>query len=130
MLGHIEEWFYRGLGGIASDPAGPGFKKIVIKPQIVGDLKWVKCGYDSPYGHVVSNWNREAQKLTLEATIPANTTATIYVPAKDALGVTESGKPAASAEGVKFLRMNDGAAVYEVGSGTFRFQSKLLEAGK
>ena len=38
MLGHIEEWFYRGLGGISSDPSGPGFKKIIIKPQIVGDL--------------------------------------------------------------------------------------------
>jgi hypothetical protein len=130
MLGHIEEWFYRGLGGIASDPVGPGFKKIVIKPQIVGDLKWVKCGYDSPYGRIESNWHHEAQKLTLEATIPANTTAIIHVPAKDAAGVTESGKPTATAEGVKFLRMDNGAAVYAVGSGTYRFQSKLPEAGK
>jgi hypothetical protein len=130
MLGHIEEWFYRGIGGIASDPAGPGFNKIIIKPQIVGDLKWVKCGYDSPYGRIESNWHREAQKLTMEVTIPANTTAIVYVPADDAAGVTESGKPAEIADGVKFLRMDHGAAVYAVGSGTYRFQSKLPEAGQ
>ena len=128
MLGHIEEWFYRGLGGIASDPSGPGFKKIVIKPQIVGDLKWAKGGCDSPYGRIVSTWHREGRKLTLEATVPANTTATVHVPAKDAAGVTESGKPAAGADGVRFLRMDNGAAVYEVGSGIYRFQSTLPEA--
>jgi len=49
----------------------------------------------------------------------------VYVPAKDAAGVTESGKPAAQAKGVKFLRMENGAAVYEVGSGTYRFQATL-----
>jgi alpha-L-rhamnosidase len=63
--------------------------------------------------------------LKLEVTIPINTTATVYVPAKDADGVTESGKPAAKAAGVKFLRMENRAAVYEVGSGTYHFQSKL-----
>ena len=61
-------------------------------------------------------------------TIPVNTTATVYVPAKDAVGVTESGKPAAQANGVKFLRMENNAAVYEVGSGTYRFQSTLQAA--
>ena len=130
MLGHIEEWFYRGLGGLASDPSGPGFKKIIIKPQIVGDLKWVESSYDSPYGHIASNWKREGQKLTMEITIPANTTATVYIPAKDAGGVTESGKAADKAEGVKFLRMENNAAVHAVGSGTYRFQSTLPEIVK
>ena len=52
------------------------------------------------------------------------------MPAKDAAGVTESGKPAAQAEGVQFLRMDNEAAVYAVGSGTYRFQSTLPETGK
>ncbi len=63
----------------------------------------------------------------MEVTIPANTTATMYVPAEDANKVTESGKPAAKAEGVKFVRMENGAAVYAVGSGTYRFQSTSPE---
>ncbi|MCX6878127.1 MAG: hypothetical protein NTW21_30585 [Verrucomicrobia bacterium] len=110
MLGHIEEWFYRGLGGIASDPAGPGFKNIIVKPQLAGDLSGANVTYDSLYGRIASNWKRDAGKLTMEVTIPGNTTFVVYVPAKDAAGVTESGKPAANADGVKFLRMENGAA--------------------
>jgi hypothetical protein len=124
MLGHIEEWFYRGLGGVTSDPAGPGFKKINIKPQIVGDLEWVNCSYESPYGEIISNWKRDGQKLAMDVTIPPNTTATVFVPAKDAASVTESGKPASDVAGVKFLRMENNAAVYEVGSGSYLFASQ------
>jgi len=87
----------------------------------------VKSHHVSPYGRIVSNWKREGDKLTMEVTIPANTTATIHVPAKDATGVTESGKPAAEAKGVKFLRMENNAAVYAVGSGTYQFISKQKE---
>jgi alpha-L-rhamnosidase len=60
----------------------------------------------------------------MEVTVPVNTTATVYILAKDETGVTESGKPATKADGVKFLRMENGAAVYEVGSGTYHFESK------
>jgi len=119
-------WFYQGLAGIRPDETGPGFKKIIIKPAVVGDLTWVKCGYDSIHGKIVSNWRRDGNKLTMEVTIPVNTTAVVYVPAKDEAGVTEGDKPVSKANGVKFLRMENGAAVYEVGSGSYRFQSTLL----
>ena len=118
-------WFYQGLAGICPDETGPGFKKFIIKPAIVGDLTWVKCGYDSIHGRIVSNWKRDGDKLTMEVTIPINTTATVHVPANDAAGVSESGKPAAEAAGVKFLRMDSRAAVYEVGSGSYHFQAAL-----
>ena len=123
MLGHIEEWFYRGLGGISSDPSGPGFKKILIQPQIVGDLTGADVAYDSPFGRIVSNWKREGERVAMDVMIPANTTATVHVPAKDAASVTESGKPASKAKGVKFLRMENGAAVYAVESGSYQFRS-------
>ena len=45
--------------------------------------------------------------------------------AKEAAGVTESGRPANRATGVQFLRLENQAAVYAVGSGTYRFQSTL-----
>ena len=107
-------------------------------PTPVGDLTWVKAHYDSMYGRIVSNWKHEDSNLTMEVTIPANTTATVFVPSKDASGVTESGpstalragKPAANSEGVKFLRMENNTAIYAVGSGTYRFQSTLSEAVK
>ena len=125
MLGQINEWFFHDVAGIQHDPAAPGFKKIIIKPAIVGDLTWVKCHYDSNHGRIISNWKREGDNLTMDVTIPANTTATVYVPAKDAAAVTESDKPAAKSGGVKFLRMEKRAAVYEVGSGNYRFESNL-----
>ena len=130
VVGTPGAWFYEGLAGIQPDPTAPGFKKIIIKPAVVGDVTWVKCHHDSPYGRIVSNWKREGQKLTMEVTIPPNTTATVHVPAKDATGVTESNKPAAEADGVKFLRMEANAAVYAVGSGIYRFRSSLTETVK
>ena len=120
-------WFYQGLAGIRPDETAPGFKKIVIKPAVVGNLTWVKGAYDSPHGRIVSRWQREGNTLIMDITIPANTTATVFVPTEDAAGVTESTQPAAQAEGVTFLRSEDRAAVYAVRSGIYRFQSTFSE---
>jgi alpha-L-rhamnosidase len=117
-------WFYEGLAGILPDPAKPGFKHFTLRPGIVKSVDWVKCSYQSPYGLIVSNWKKDGDILTMEVTIPPNTTATVYVPAKDASAVTESGKAIAKAKGIKFIKMENGAAVYEVGSGVYRFESK------
>jgi alpha-L-rhamnosidase len=119
----IAGYFIKALGGIRPDPTVCGMQKFLLKPAIVGDLTWVKTHHDSFYGRIISNWKREGDLLTMEVTIPANTVATVYVPAKDAAFVTESGTPAMNAIGVKFLRMENNAAVYAVGSGTYRFQS-------
>ena len=123
QAGNLDAWLYQTLAGINCDPSQPGFKHIIIKPRPLGDLTWVKAHHDCPYGRITSNWQRDGHVLTMEVMMPANTTATIHVPAKDAAGVTESGLPAVDAKGVKFLRMENGAAVYEVGSGCYRFCS-------
>ena len=125
MLGQIQEWFYRDLAGIGSDPTGPGFKKIIINPQPAGDLAWVKASYDSLHGKIASDWKRAGDKFTLDVTIPANTTATVYVPAKSADDVTEGNHPAASSKGVVLLWYENGRAVFAVESGKYEFRSKL-----
>ncbi|BCM93530.1 hypothetical protein IAD21_05421 [Abditibacteriota bacterium] len=121
MLGQINEWFYHDLAGIQSDPTGPGFQKIIIKPAVVGDLTHAQATYNSPYGPIISNWKRTDGKLILNISIPANTTATVYLPTKDAAHITESGKAVGQSVGVKFLRMEKSSAVYVVGSGTYDF---------
>ena len=78
--GNIAAWNIEALAGVRPDPDGPGFKKIVIKPAIVGNLTWVKARFDSPYGRIVSHWRRDGKQLTLDITIPANTSATVHVP--------------------------------------------------
>jgi hypothetical protein len=125
MLGQIEEWFYHDVAGIACDPAGPGFRKILINPQPVGDLTWAKASYDSIRGNIVSDWKRDGDKFTLKVNIPANTAATVFVPANAAEGVKESGKSATRSRGVKFLRQEGDRAVFAVESGTYEFTSKF-----
>jgi alpha-L-rhamnosidase len=125
QIGDLGVWMYEYLAGIRSDPEQPGFKRIIVKPYPAGDLAFVKASHQSMYGKIASQWKREAGRFTLGITIPANTTAVVYVPARQASAVTESGQPAASAKGVKFVRMQNGAAVYEVGSGTYSFSSQM-----
>ncbi len=125
MLGQIMEWFYGGLAGIGSEVAAPGYKEIILKPAVVGDITWVRASYDSVRGPVVSEWKRAGRQFTWHVKIPANTTATVYVPAVNADGVTEGGRPARESAGVQFLRMDGGAAVYKVGSGEYTFAAVI-----
>jgi alpha-L-rhamnosidase len=75
-----DNWLYQGLAGIQADPAAPGFKNVIIKPAVVGDVTWVKAHHDSPYGRIVSNWQRDGRNLTMDITVPANSSATVFVP--------------------------------------------------
>ena len=127
-LGSCGEWLFDTVAGIDMDPAQPGYKRIVIKPHVDGPLTWVKAHHDCIYGRIASDWTREGNTVTLHVTIPPNTTATVYVPAADAHSVTESGKPAGQSTGVTFLRSENDAAVYEVGSGTYAFNAPLSQS--
>jgi len=122
-LGSCGEYLFGGIGGI--QPASPGYKTIQIAPVIRSGLTWAKTSYDSINGKIATAWKRDGQRLTLEVTVPVNTTATVHVPTRDAAGITESGKVVANAQGVKFLRADDGVAVFEVGSGTYKFASEM-----
>jgi alpha-L-rhamnosidase len=124
FLGQIIEWFYKDLVGIDSDPEGPGFKKIIIKPAPVGDVKWAKASYDSVRGPISVRWDRKDGHFQLQVTIPANTTATVYVPAAPDGEVTESGVAAADSPGVRFLRRDGDRAVYAIESGAYMFGSR------
>ena len=104
--GTVGMWLYQSVLGIRPDPTGPGFKKFILAPQpdLATGSTSAQGSYDSSYGRIVSDWACENGRFSLQAVVPPNTTATVFVPAKDAGNVTESGKPAAQSEGVKFLR--------------------------
>lgn len=82
LAGNLDAWFYQTLAGINYDRQQPGFKKIIIKPSVLGDLTWVNALHDCPYGRIISNWKRDGNELTMDVTIPVNTTATVYVPGR------------------------------------------------
>ena len=121
MLGHIQEWFHTDLLGIQQDRESVAFKRIVIRPRIVGDLRWARGAYDSIRGAIAVDWRLDDDILTLKVTVPANTSATVYVPTSDAAKVLESGKPAAEATSVTAVGTSNAAAVYRVESGEYNF---------
>jgi len=121
-FGAVYQWMVENIGGIQSD--GPAFKHIVIAPQPDDRLDFADTTYDSIHGPIETHWKRAGQFLRLKVTIPANTTATVVIPAADVSSVYESGRRATKAQGVKFLHMNFNAAVFEVASGTYSFETK------
>jgi alpha-L-rhamnosidase len=127
LIGDLGIWMHEDLAGIQPDPRRPGFQHIVMHPHLVGDLKSAEAVHQSPYGTIRSAWRRTDSAVQWEVRVPVGATATAYVPATDPRQVTESGQPAAQAEGVKFVRGEPGAAVYELGSGEYRFASTMAK---
>jgi alpha-L-rhamnosidase len=126
--GAIGEWLYAVVGGIDLDPERPGYKHIIMRPQPGGDLTSATAELRSVYGPIRSAWTLEQGTFDWQITIPANTTATVYVPAADVSAVTEGGQPARDAAGVTFMRMENGRAVFNVESGTYTFASQQAGA--
>jgi alpha-L-rhamnosidase len=122
-FGAVGRWLFGTVAGIDTD--GPGFKKIIIRPS-PGEITSTKASYDSINGKIAVDWKLEGGTFTLDVTIPANTTATVYVPAESPETVTESGRKIAEAEAVQLQRMEGGSAVFSVGSGHYQFVSKQL----
>ncbi len=120
-FGAVGEWVWRELAGINPDDQQPGFQHVILRPRPCGDLAWVRSRYDSIRGPIVSDWKKADGLFQLHVEIPANTTAAVYVPAKDAAQVTESGKPIAESLGVKLLGMENGSAVFQIESGRYDF---------
>lgn len=125
LVGDLVPWLYEDLAGIAPDEGDPGFHHIVMRPTVVDDLTHVRATYRSYYGTIGSEWTREGNRFVVEVTVPANTRATLTLPAEDARSVTESSRPAGTAEGVTPEPSPPGAAVFDLGSGTYRFRSIL-----
>jgi len=124
MLGQITEWFYRYLVGIDIDPQGPGFSKIILRPAPVGDLTWAEATYNSLHGPITVRWERTGGKFVVKTTIPANTTATVRLPARNGTPVLEGGSEKET-PGVKFLRREGDAVVLSIESGHYVFESTL-----
>jgi len=123
LIGDLNIWLHEYLAGIRPDPEVPGFKQIIIKPEVVNGLTWVKDDYDSIRGRISSEWRQSAGQFDLRVTIPANTTATVYLPAKNLASITESGLALAKIAGVKSSKMEAGRAELEMGSGDYHFVS-------
>jgi alpha-L-rhamnosidase len=121
LLGDLIVWYYENLAGIKA--AEPGFKKLEMKPALIDELSYVKASYNSVQGLIESDWKDDGTTFTWHITVPGNTKAVVYMPAKKETDVVEGVNKASSSEGVKLLRIEEDRVVYEVGSGSYSFQT-------
>jgi alpha-L-rhamnosidase len=80
MFGEIGAWFYKALGGIKPDPLHPGFKNIILRPSFVEGLTYAESKHISPYGEIISKWIKKKNSVIYSVTIPANSTADMFLP--------------------------------------------------
>jgi len=123
--GAIGDWMYRVIAGIDTKTDGPGYKQIIIKPTIGGKLQYAAADYETNYGKVSSHWKLDNGNLLMDVEIPANTTATIYIPVSDKPNVLESGKPVTGGADIKLAEPVAGYVVVNVGSGSYHFSSAM-----
>ncbi len=127
-FGSVMEWAYRVLAGIDTD--GPGYRRIVIRPRppTPGSnpeqtpIHWVKAHYDSINGRIATAWKLEGGAFMLDVTIPANTTASVFLPAATPERVSEGGAPLAKAAGIRSVAATGDALKVEIGAGSYRFE--------
>ena len=116
LIGDYVVWLYEDFAGIKTDPERPAFKHIIMKPTPVGDLSFVKATHESPYGLIASEWHRKGKQFDWKIKIPANTTATVYVPATSPDDVVVTG--------TESTRFENGRSIFELGSGKYHFVSQ------
>ncbi len=121
MLGHLMEWLFSGLAGIRQDKDSTGFKTIVIAPQPVGDIQWVRAKFDSPRGEILSDWKQEGTRFELKVKVPIGSKAIVVLPARRLEDVLENGRAAQESEMVRGIGIRDRKAEFEIESGEYDF---------
>ncbi|MDR2287015.1 MAG: hypothetical protein LBE04_06020, partial [Prevotellaceae bacterium] len=120
----IAGWLTKGLCGIQPDEKNAGYKHFIIKPFIVTEVDFAEATVGSPYGEILSRWERKDNKIILSVTVPPNTSATVYIPASQTGQITENGNPLNVAENVVSKGAVNGYAVVEVTSGKYKFAAE------
>ena len=93
-FGSVTNWLMQRSLGIARDEERPGFQHFYLQPLAdpTGALQYAKGHYDSPYGRIESGWEVTADGVIYRFVVPANTQATLRLPAKDLTSIQLDGK--------------------------------------
>jgi alpha-L-rhamnosidase len=121
--GAIGDWMYRVMVGLDTYEDGVGYKHIKIKPHIGGGFTNASASLKTYYGNLSSGWKLEADKIIMDVEIPANTTATVYIPAADASGITEAGKNISSLKVISATGKEGDYVELKLGSGIYHFEA-------
>jgi alpha-L-rhamnosidase len=119
--GAIGDWMYRVVAGIDTYQDEPGYKHIRVQPHIGGVLSFASASLQTYYGRLSSSWRTEGNYIQMVIEIPANTKATIYIPAKGIDAISEDGKPLSAIPGLTVGTAENGYVKVETGSGVYHF---------
>jgi alpha-L-rhamnosidase len=122
MFGGGLVWFYRKLAGMNADPAQPGYRHIIFKPQPVKDLEYVKYHHHTALGEAGITWKHQGDQFFMEITVPAGSTATVYVPSGDLASLREGGLSIDQSKGVRLISSDSASITLAVESGKYQFQ--------
>lgn len=126
-FGAVGAWMFDHSLGIQRDENTPAFKHFILKPEpdVNGTMTYAKGYYDSMYGRIKSSWSISGNEVNYSFSIPANTSATLYLPSTSLKQVKESGKSCKKSKGVKYIDAKDGYVILELQSGNYEFNSLL-----
>jgi alpha-L-rhamnosidase len=119
--GAIGDWMYRVIAGIDTYDDGVGYKHSRIKPHIGGGFTHVSASLETYYGKISSDWKVDGEKLSLKIEIPANTNATVYIPAQNEGEIYEGGKAIGSQKEILVMGREEGYIILKLGSGKYEF---------
>ena len=123
--GAIGDWMYRTITGLDIADGGEGYKKIKIQPHPGGQLSYANADLETGYGKLSVHWKIVDGKFLLNAEIPANTTAEIYIPATSIDAITENGKPLSALSGIAVGGNQGRYIVLQTGSGSYHFSTAM-----
>jgi alpha-L-rhamnosidase len=123
--GAIGDWMYRVVAGIDTYTDAPGYKHIKIQPHLSDSFTYANADLKTYYGTISSHWKKDNGSLRLDVEIPANTKATVYIPAVSTESVKENNIALSSAGGIKVIGKEGNYVVAEIGSGKYHFVSAI-----
>lgn len=121
--GAIGDWMYRVMVGLDTDEEITGYKKIKIKPHIGGGFTHASASLETYYGTLSNSWKIDSGKIIMDLQIPANTTATVWIPSNTESSILENGKPLQANKDIKVNGYKDNYTQVQVGSGKYSFTS-------
>jgi len=124
MFGGGLVWFYRKLAGMNTDPAEPGYRHIIFKPQPVGDITFAKYFNQTSFGEAGILWEKQNEIFSMQITVPVGCEATVYIPKMKGKELFESGNTISQSPEIQFLSEENEFKVVKVKSGQYQFVSK------
>ena len=117
-FGSVVAWVYRSVVGIDTDVSAPGYHEIVVHPHLDARVSHARGEYHSVYGNIVSDWSgTPAGPFSMKVTIPANTTAKVFLPVITNAHVLQDGHRVDA-------KREAGSYVVRIGSGSYEFAVK------